>query len=109
MRLRSVSRSSFLRLYSIIPHVMVNGTALRRNPILFTAVLLLLGWILLGALSTVGEMSTEPAYEFVGQAPASGWIGMLVMAASIGLLLLLYTEIGDMDQLPEQFPPKRHE
>lgn len=88
---------------------MVNRNIPRRNPVLFAAVLLLFGWIILGAMTTVGEMSTEPAYEFIGQTPASGWVGVLVMAAALGLLILLYGELGDGEELPDQFPPEKRE
>lgn len=86
---------------------MVDRSIPRRNPVLFAAVVFLSGWILLGAMTTIGEMSTEPAYEFIGQTPASGWVGVLVMFAAIGLLILLYGELGDVSELPDRFPPER--
>lgn len=69
--------------------------------------LLAVGWILLTSLRVYGSMEYTQAYHgYVGHDAVSGWIGLIVLAAAVGLLLLIYGELSEDSPLPRRFPPE---
>lgn len=85
--------------------------AIRHNPVLFGLILLLAGWIVLGAVNVALSMDfTQPeVYEMIGHAGSSGLVGLLVMATAVGLLLVLFSELGDAGPAPDRFPPEERD
>ena len=82
--------------------------ALRMSKLLVFGLFLFGGWLLLSALQVVEAMgSFDLGSQVIGQGGTSGVIGVLVMAVFAGLLLYLYSEIGQSDPSPEPFPPRR--
>lgn len=82
-------------------------TALQMSKVLVIGVLLIAGWLLLNALQVFETMnSIELGNQVIGQGGMSGVIGLLVMAVLAGLLLFLYSELGETDPAPEPFPPE---
>lgn len=86
---------------------MTNRRAIRRNPLLTALTLLAVGWLLLTALRVYGSMEYTQAYHgYVGHDAVSGWIGLIVLGAAVGFLLLVYSELPEDDPLPQRFPPE---
>jgi len=82
-------------------------TALETNKMVVAAVLLFAGWMAITALQVFETMNAVTlGNEVIGQGGMSGVIGLLVMAGTGGLLLLLYSELGETDPAPEPFPPE---
>lgn len=79
-------------------------TAVRQSPVV-TVVLVLVGaWTGLQVLRVVdatGSFSTV-----VGRGGAAGVMGVLVMLAFLGLLVVLWGEFGSVDPGPDRFPPE---
>jgi hypothetical protein len=70
-------------------------------------VFLIAGWILLNAFSIYESLgSFSIGTQVIGQGGVSGVIGLLVMAVFAGLLLFLYSELGETDPAPDPFPPE---
>ena len=82
-------------------------TALQMSKVLVIGVLLFAGWLLLNVMQVFETMnSLELGNQVIGQGGMSGVIGLLVMAVLAGLLLFLYSELGETDPAPEPFPPE---
>ena len=82
-------------------------TALQMSKVLVIGVLLFAGWLLLTVMQVFETMgSITLGNEVIGQGGASGIVGLLVMAVLAGLLLFLYSELGETDPAPEPFPPE---
>lgn len=85
-------------------------TALDTNPVLVFAVLLFGGWLamkwldVLETMQMIGELGLGQA---VGQTLVSGVIGLIVMAVTVGLAVVLFAAMGEADPAPETFPPRR--
>lgn len=87
---------------------MASRNAIRQNPILVAAILLVGAWLILTVFDVVASIGqTGPGtYEgYVGHTPLSGWVGLGVLVAALGFLVVLYSELGEPDPLPESFPP----
>lgn len=85
-------------------------TSLRGSPILTVSVLLFAGWTVLTALRVFAlSESVWAAGEvgYVGNNPYGGVAGVVVLAAVLGLLVVLYGELSEDHPEPEQFPPRR--
>lgn len=77
------------------------------SKLLVFGVLLAAGWLLLNVMQVFETMgSITLGNEVIGQGGASGIVGLLVMAVLAGLLLFLYSELGETDPSPEPFPPE---
>lgn len=86
---------------------MVNRDALRWNPGLTALTLLAIGWVLITALLVFNSMDFSQAYGgYVGRTAISGWMGLIVMAVAVGLLLVIYSELPAADPVPDRFPPE---
>lgn len=83
----------------------VHGNRMRLLPF---ALLLVLGWLFISLVLVWTEMglSGDPASEFIGQAPASGLVGLAVIILTLLFGVYLYAEMGETSPAPEQFPPE---
>lgn len=84
-------------------------TGFRQSGVLTFAVLAIMAWLVLNALK-VGSLVQSPlAWETptVGQGALGGLVGLLVMVTFLGLLLVLFSEIGHGDPAPDTWPPER--
>lgn len=85
------------------------GGAVRRTPVVTFGILLAGLWTLLVALSVFnavqwGELFAAPTY--VGTAAISGIVGLVVMAVTLGLLVVLYGEVSSDGSTPSTWPPR---
>lgn len=83
-------------------------TGLQQSRWLTFAVLLVGLWVLLSALRTATAMdwSQLGGGEYIGYAPGSGVVGLVVLLVGLGLLLVLYSELTETDPAPETWPPE---
>ena len=89
-------------------------TAIRQNRILTFAVLLVGAWTVLSWLHVLsisqsfvsGTVPIASPGTLVGQVWVSGLVGLLVMLVFLGLLVVLWGELGELDPLPDSFPPE---
>jgi len=85
---------------------MTNRHAIRQHPVLTALVLLVGAWLILTALNVFTSMgSTGPFEGYVGHTPTSGWIGLGVILAALGFLVVINSELGQSGPLPQSFPP----
>lgn len=81
--------------------------ALRMSKLLVVGLLLFGGWLLLTGLEVFETMdSFSLGSQVIGQGGMSGVIGLFVMLTLAGLLLFLYSELGESDPSPDPFPPE---
>jgi hypothetical protein len=77
------------------------------SKLLVFGILLFGGWLLLSGLEIFRTMdSFGLETQVIGQGGMSGVIGLLVLLTLAGLLLFLYSELGESDPSPEPFPPE---
>lgn len=89
-------------------------TAINQNKILTFALLLVGAWTVLTWLQVLSSSeaflsSSVPVVSpvtAVGQVWVSGLVGLLVLLVFLGLLVVLWGELGETDPLPETFPPE---
>lgn len=85
---------------------MTNRRALTNHPFLTVVVLAVVGWLLVTAARVVATMeATDAYYGYVGNNATSGWIGLAVIAVTLGLLLVFFAELPADDPMPDRFPP----
>lgn len=72
------------------------------------AALLVLLWTIVTALNTVGMMQPYGGLgaEYVGQAFLSGAVGLLVLLVFASAVVLVFSEAGESDPAPDEFPPQ---
>jgi hypothetical protein len=86
---------------------MTNRYAIRQHPVLLAAVLLVGAWLILTALNVFVSMGQTGPYEgYIGHTPGSGWVGLAVIVALLGFIVVLYSELGESGPLPQSFPPE---
>lgn len=79
---------------------------LRRFPIFVLFVIALGLWLFFGGVRVLSLLDWSTAYEgFVGQTVRSGWIGLLVILAALGLVVIFYSELSSDRTTLERFPP----
>jgi hypothetical protein len=77
------------------------------SKLLVVGLLLFGGWLLLTGLEVFETMdSFSLGSQVIGQGGMSGVIGLFVMLTLAGLLLFLYSELGESDPSPDPFPPE---
>lgn len=79
---------------------------LRRFPVFVLFVIALGLWLFLGGFRVLSLLDWSAAYNgFVGQTVRSGWIGLLAILVSLGLLAVFYGELSSDRTTLERFPP----
>lgn len=70
--------------------------------------LLVVGWLFvsLGVVWTRMNAFDGLHDQFIGQTPASGFVGLAVILLTLLFAIYLYAEMGETTPVPEQFPPK---
>lgn len=73
-------------------------------------------WITLGALAIaiwsivtwfeVLELIEWGSMDYIGASAPSGVVGLIVLAALVGLLVALFGEMGEEEPAPESWPPE---
>lgn len=81
-------------------------TAVSQSNVLPFAVLGAVGWLGLTALQIVGTMQPLWGGEIAGQTAVAGLVGGIVIAVSIGLLVVLLGELGERRPGPQTWPPE---
>lgn len=87
-------------------------SALKQSWYVTVPVLAFLGWLLLKTIAVYDLLKTAAAEaagvqgSFVGPAFASGVVGLVVMAITALLLLVLYSELGEATPGPSPWPPE---
>lgn len=88
-------------------------TALGQSRILTFALLLGAFWTLTVAADVLGSMeglfaaaSGGVVGSYIGTVAITGLMGVLVMAALLGMLVYLFGEVGQTDPSPEPWPPE---
>lgn len=89
MRVDNVSRST-----------MGLKTALTQSRIVTFGVLAGAVWILLAILQVYERLGALSSTE-VGQAPVAGLVGIAVMVGLLALLVVLYSELSEVEPAPE--------
>ena len=85
---------------------MTNRFAIRQHPVLTAIVLLVGAWLILTALNVITSMGATGPYEgYIGHTPKSGWVGLGVILAALGFLVVVYSELSESGPLPQSFPP----
>lgn len=89
-------------------------TALRQSKLLTFGLLLVAAWTVVvwfrvlsvsESLLTSGVSLVRPG-SAVGHVGVSGLLGLLVMLVFLGLLVVLWSEVGEFDPRPDAFPPE---
>ncbi|MFB6206776.1 MAG: hypothetical protein ABEJ05_09665 [Haloglomus sp.] len=82
--------------------------ALRRTRWITFGVLVATGWTLLVALdvATAFQWTEWPPGQFVGPTAVGGIVGLVVLAALVGLLVTLYGELTEVEPAPQAWPPE---
>jgi hypothetical protein len=72
------------------------------------AVLLVLLWTIVTAISLTGTMQPYSGLgtEYVGQSFLSGGVGLLVLLVFGAAVAYLYSEAGESEPAPDEFPPQ---
>jgi len=85
-------------------------TAITQSWYVTAFVLLVGGWVVLKAgtiLDVMGSVWTAPeGGPWVGQVATSGIVGLGVLAVFVGLLVVLYGELGQASPGPNTWPPE---
>jgi hypothetical protein len=81
-------------------------TAVRQSNVLPVATVGAAGWLGLTVLQVVGVMDPLWGGESVGQTATTGLVGALVIALAIGMLLVLFGELGHRNPEPQTWPPE---
>ncbi|SEW14818.1 hypothetical protein [Natrinema salifodinae] len=82
-------------------------TALRQNTVILAGLLAAGGWVFVTLLNVSSSMGSVTYGDWIGQSGVAGLVGLVVLLA-IGLLVVsVYAELGEMDPLPEEFPPEQ--
>lgn len=83
-------------------------TALSQARWLTFAVLLVGLWVLLNVIQVATQFNWNAVLgsEYVGHAAPSGVVGVLMLLVTLGLLVMLYSELTESGPLPGTWPPK---
>ncbi|WP_265111920.1 hypothetical protein [Halosolutus halophilus] len=81
-------------------------TAIDHNPLIAFGLLFVAGWTVLIGLNVVNQMGGLGPGNWVGQHGFGGLMGVIVMAAFLGLILLAFGALGEPDPAPEEWPPE---
>jgi hypothetical protein len=81
-------------------------TALGQSNVLTFAALGAAGWLGVTVLQVVGTMQPLWSGQSAGQTAATGLVGALVVAISLGLLVALLGELGSTGPGPQAWPPQ---
>lgn len=65
-------------------------------------------WMLLIVyeVATAFDWAEVTVQNFLGQAAMSGVVGLVVMAVTLGLLVVFYGELAETEPAPEAWPPE---
>lgn len=81
-------------------------TAVKQSNVLPVATVGAAAWLGLTVLQVVGTMDPLWGGESVGQTAVTGLVGALVIALSIGMLLVFLGELGHSSPGPQTWPPE---
>ncbi|MEF8876044.1 MAG: hypothetical protein V5A60_04945 [Haloarculaceae archaeon] len=85
-------------------------TAIRQSWYVTAFVLVVVAWVVLKAGDVFGAVETlwtaPEGGAALGQVAASGVVGLAVMAVFLGLLVVLYGELGEASPAPSAWPPE---
>lgn len=81
-------------------------TALDHNSVITFALIFVGVWIALIGLQVVNEMGPVTIGDWVGQHGVGGLMGLLALAIVLGLLIVLFGELGTSEPAPEEWPPE---
>lgn len=81
-------------------------TAFRQSNVLLFAALGAAGWLGLTMLQIVGVMQPLWSGQSPGQTAVTGLVGALIIATTLGVLLVLLGELGHRNPGPQTWPPE---
>lgn len=83
-------------------------TALRQSWLITSAVLLAGAWIVYQWLHIYETAAASWVVgNYVGQTTVTGIVGLLVMLGLVAFVALLYSNLGEPEPAPDQFPPEQ--
>lgn len=80
-------------------------TALQQSRIVTFGVLAAVVWVLLAVFQVYGRLGPLSA-DGVGQTPAAGVVGLVVLGSLLVMLVVLYSELTEETPAPEPWPPE---
>ncbi|WP_436344276.1 hypothetical protein [Natronorubrum sp. FCH18a] len=81
-------------------------TAIEHNPLVAAGLLFALGWSLLIGLQIYNQMGSITGGDWVGRHGIGGLMGLLVIAAFVGLAIATFGALGEPEPRPEEWPPE---
>ena len=81
---------------------------LRQSKLLTFVVLGAFVWLLVALLDLLRsiDLTAVLSPDYVGQGSAAGLVGALVLAIVLGVLVVLYSELGETSPAPDSWPPR---
>jgi hypothetical protein len=79
-------------------------SALGRSPLVTFAVLVAFLWVLYAGTQVFGLIDVADPGP-IGQGAVGGVVGLVVIAIALGLLVVLFGELGESEPGPETWPP----
>lgn len=79
-------------------------TAIEHNPIVAAGLLFAIGWSLLVGLQIFNQMGSITGTDWVGQHGVGGLMGLLVIAAFVGLAIAALGALGEPEPTPDEWP-----
>lgn len=81
-------------------------TALEHNAVVTFGLLFIGAWVALISLQVFNEMGSIELGNWVGHHGIGGLMGLIVMFVFLGLLIVVFGEMGETDPAPGEWPPE---